>query len=662
MLSISSFVEPSVLLYVKENGDDKVDDLNIRSEQSSQITSTPIDKLSSLNCSIASPLLLPNTHYSKTDPDGEDCMLNQNSPSFTFSSLDSCSNVADQQLSSVSGQHSNLFDHSWLDDKQSVETAGAGNSDAVKVELVEASGQTTSNNCCNDIDFNVFNSDFFSSDLSLVSNGLEDVASGNQTMGLSIEGMNRPQQMLMEDEISQFTFGLDHHMPGSLMADNASNVPYSSSALKSPVVSNAQTMFSSRHPSFSDHSKSTTTSLQQVSCITTVDNYSVPQRPQHTPVETHGLLSRYSNCFQFGTKPEPEANFHYPSSVTSCEHDVMFTSSHVMPENRDNFVAAGHPSTPKTPMFSAIGAKMQQMNLRTPRTPYSPNTPNRANRFQFPASSVTVDSQSHGYQKPAGYHPYVPSIQQQPPSSPHFLNQRHLAMLTQTQHDRHRFRNDVAQAQHVIDQRLHQLHQKDILKHQQHSMVGNSLPAQSDPLVFDIDGSSLAETKQSEDVFDMLFTNQHNNLSTSLATQSHVGNSIVSVTDLCQSYLPEKVQLPSESTTTPIVNLADLLEQKKHKRKQKPEPLVIPPDVSNFDLTVPSSAGGSRVTWESNVSRVQGSGRQDFNNSSSFVESSVVVTCGMAGGSWIQRSAHRGMQPQSAPLYWPVQCECIHLM
>jgi hypothetical protein len=599
-------------------------------------------------------------------------MIDQQSSAFQFPAIDNCSASAEQQLPATSGQHSNLFDHSWLDEKQSNENARLRGVDAVKLETTEVCGQTVSNDCCHEIDFSIFTGDeFFSSELSLVPNSLDDLSSNNQSVStitaLGIEGLTQQPQMVMEEDIPQYSFNLDRHVQGNIMKDNASNAGYGSSTVKSPVpvVSNATGMFVNRNHSFSDQSNSNSggfsaaTGLQQTSTNLTAESYPVQQTAQHTPADARGILPRYSSCFQFSSKTEQDSSFHYPSTP-SAESDVLFVPSHGITENRDSFGAAGHPSTPKTPMFSSIGAKLQQMNLRTPRTPYSPSTPNRTNRFQFPASSIAADTQTHGYQKPAGYHPYVPSIQQQPPSSPHFLNQRHLAMLAQQERqERHRFRHDVAQAQQVIDQHLHQLHQKDILKHQ-HSIHSVSTPSQSDQVVFKIDSGPLTETKPTmpgADMFDLLFQDQQSNVGATLGSATHVGPSMTSSAGLCQSFVPEKVTMVSESSTVPIDDLADLLGQKKNKRKHKPEPLVIPPDVSNFDPAAPRSAG-SRVSWENNSNVAQGSNHQEF-MMPSYVESSGVVNCGMAGGSWIQRNVHVGMQPQSAPapVYWPTQCK-----
>lgn len=241
---------------------------------------------------------------------------------------------------------------------------------------------------------------------------------------------------------------------------------------------------------------------------------------------------------------------------------------------------------PKTPVYTvAFTQPMMGRQLFSPKTPYTPATPSI---FQFPpTASVSAVHESAGkcsspfmiQKHPNNYHPYgQPAALEL--SSPHF-QRLHQAAIRKAE-ERKKFEQDVAEAHHEIEHHLKQLQQEDMIRQQRkqllnsESQVGESRPDTGSRL--NVPASSIVPAdlhQRVDDVFQVL-AEEAEDMDT--ACGDFTGTPHRAKTE-CMS-----VNTPLQSSGTSdvwiIQNSVESL--KKMKRKQKPEPLVIPDSMSNF--------------------------------------------------------------------------------
>ena len=407
---------------------------------------------------------------------------------------------------------------------------------------------------------------------------------------VGMDGM-RQQQMIVDDNLNDYGFS-PHH--SSLMSSQSMPLlpTYTASdVIKGPTVAGYRMagMFTDKSHSFADPSFP----------------YSGSTPMAYSGGVQHDILAK-----------EPESG--YGRGFGYSDHEIMHFQNSDQRTNQSDVYFSSVPRTPT--LYAAVGPKQlsQQSGNRTPRTPYTPSTPGRSSRFQFPSitEGAVVGSCQHRYQKSTAYHPYghqhtptqAPQLTQLGPASPHYLSQRHAASIAHEM-DQQQFRHDVAHAQQEIEQRLQQLQHEDKMKQMMMTDIDTAFfpgtGAQCQPV------SSANSNGMSPDTSVMNAAASHS---------SHDGQSLSPVDEVLQLIMrdaPEistdagnvapiapattSLQLKSESvrqasvTTYPHSASDSLLSQitlsdfacdqaelKKLRRKHKPEPLVIPPDVNNF--------------------------------------------------------------------------------
>jgi len=348
-------------------------------------------------------------------------------------------------------------------------------------------------------------------------------------------------------------------------------------------------------------------------------------------------------------------------------------------------------SVPRTPtLYAAVGPKAvsQQPGHRTPRTPYTPGTPGRSSRFQFPSitEGAVVGNCQHRYQKSTAYHPYghqhtptqTPQLTTLGPSSPHYLNQRHVASIAQEM-DQQQFRHDVAHAQQEIEQRLQQLQHEDKMKqmmitqqtssdttysagmgaHCQPTSITNSISA--DTLARNAavpHGSREARSYSPVDEVLQLIMRDAPEIS---ANTGNVVSAVPITTALqlkCESIRRVSVASYPHSVSDSLLsqircsNLVDnQTDLKKLRRKHKPEPLVIPPDVNNF------GSGDPGMQWSS-VPSARCKTEFPPNTSTAVMSPRMGV-----GTDWVQQTNNYGEPRSAPPFHWSsaVMCKLLIL-
>jgi len=486
---------------------------------------------------------------------------------------------------------------------------------------------------------------------------------------MAMDGV-RPQQMLVNDSLGSFGFSPS---PSPLISSQSMPLlpTYTASEVMKGTGEAGYRMagiYADKSQSFADPSftYSGSTSMCYAGAV---QHDIVANEPQ----------SGYGGCFAYSD--------HGP-------HEVMHFHNTEQPRNdqSDMYVS----SVPRTPtLYTAIGPKQvsQQAGHRTPRTPYTPSTPGRSSRFPFPSitEGAVVGNCQHRYQKSTAYHPYghqhTPAAQTQQlttlgPASPHYLNQRHVVSMAHEM-DQQQFRHDVAHAQQEIEQRLQQLQHEDKMKQMMMSQQTNS----NDTAVFPVMTAHCQPTSTADSISPD--TSVRN---TAMSYGAHTGQSLSPVDEVLQVLMqdaPEMstgpgnvasvvplttaLQMKNESirgvSTSAYPHSAsdsllsqltfsslayDQTELKKVRRKHKPEPLVIPPDMNNF------GPGSAEMQWNCTAS--------ERHKTQLPPDSSAGVTStGMNSGSgtqWVQRPPQvNGFgEPRSAPPFrWSSAVMCTRL-
>lgn len=497
---------------------------------------------------------------------------------------------------------------------------------------------------------------------SVVNNGV-----GNN-LDMMASGVNmdssRQQQMIVDDSLSDYGFS-PHHT--SLMSSQSMPLlpTYTASdVIKGPTAAGYRMagLFADKSQSFVDPSFS----------------YSGSTPLAYSGGVQHDVLAK-----------EPESG--YGRHFGYSDHEVMhFQNS----DQRTNPSDVYFSSVPRTPtLYAAVGPKQvsQQSGSRTPRTPYTPSTPGRSSRFQFPSitEGAVVGNCQHRYQKSTAYHPYghqhtpaqAPQLTQLGPASPHYLNQCHVASIAH-EIDQQQFRHDVAHAQQEIEQRLQQLQHEDKMK----QMMMTDIDAAFYP-------STVAQCQPTSAADSNGMSPDASLRNAAVSRSAHDGQSLSPVDEVLQVIMQDVPEMSSDAANVvPIVpettalqlksesmregsttvyphsasdsllsqitfsDLAyDQTELKKLRRKHKPEPLVIPPDVNNFG----SSSGAAIQCSFMSSDRCK---TQFPPNTSAAVMSPSI---GVGGGThWVQRPQHlsRDGEPRSAPPFpWSsaVMCKLI---
>jgi len=361
-------------------------------------------------------------------------------------------------------------------------------------------------------------------------------------------------------------------------------------------------------------------------------------------------------------------------------HEVMHF------QNSDQRSDGYFSSVPRTPtLYTAVGPRQvvpQQSGHRTPRTPYTPGTPSRASRFQFPSitEGAVVSNCQHRYQKSTAYHPYghqhaaaqAQQLTTLGPSSPHYLNQRHVASIAHEM-DQQQFRHDVAHAQQEIEQRLQQLQHEDKMKQMIITQQTNTdstcftgLSAQCHP-TSDTNSSSADNSARNdaasshsshdtrsyspvEEVLQLIMRDapeiSANTVNAASAVPMTTALQLKSegIHRACAASYPHSASDSLLSQITSCSSLAyDQTDLKKLRRKHKPEPLFIPPDVNNF------GTGDCRMQWNGVSSKAE------------FLPntSAVIVNQRMGGGThWLQHTSHAGEPHSAPPFHWSSAVMC----
>ena len=392
-------------------------------------------------------------------------------------------------------------------------------------------------------------------------------------------------------------------------------------------------------------------------------------------VMQHDMLANKAEC-GYGR------SFGYPDQGP---HEVVhFQNSD---QQRANQPDAYFSSVPRTPtLYTAVGpiAVSQQPGHRTPRTPYTPGTPGRSSRFQFPSitEGAVIGNCQHRYQKSTAYHPYghqhTPTQGQQlttlGPASPHYLHQRHAASIAHEM-DQQQFRHDVAHAQQEIEQRLQQLQHEDKLKqmmitqqqtstdmtgsagvaaHCQPTATTNSLSA--DTLagnVTVIHSSQEAQTfSPVDDVLQLIMrdapeiSENTGNVASVVPISTALQLKSEGIRRAAATSYPHSASdsLLSQITCSKLVY--DQTELKKLRRKHKPEPLFIPPDVNNF------GSGDSGMQWSS-----LGADRSKMEFPPSTSAAIMSPRMGV-GTQWVQQTSHGGEPRSAPPFHWSSAAMC----
>jgi len=399
----------------------------------------------------------------------------------------------------------------------------------------------------------------------------------------------------------------------------------------------------------------------------------------YTGVMQHDMLANESDC-GYGR------SFGY-SDQGPGPHEVMhFQNSD---QQRTNQSDAYYSSVPRTPtLFTAVGprAVSQQSGHRTPRTPYTPGTPGRSSRFQFPSitEGAVIGNCQHRYQKSTAYHPYghqhTPTQGQQlttlGPASPHYLHQRHVASIAHEMNQQ-QFRHDVAHAQQEIEQRLQQLQHEDKMKQmmitqQQRStdttgsagVAANCQPtATTNSMSADTLANNTTVTHSSQEaqqtfspVDDVLqvimrdapeISENTGNVASAVPISTTLQLKSEGIRRVAATSYPHSASdsLLSQITCSKLVY--DQTELKKLRRKHKPEPLFIPPDVNNF------GSGDPGMQWNSFASDRS---KMEFQSNTS---AAVIMSPRMGVGThWVPQTSHGGEPRSAPPFHWSSAAMC----
>jgi len=481
---------------------------------------------------------------------------------------------------------------------------------------------------------------------------------------VSMDGMKQQQQhMLVDDGVSDFVFNTNHSPLISSQSMPLLPTYTAPEVIKYPAAGYRMPgMFADKSQSFVDASFS----------------HSGSTPVGYGGVVQHDVLANepdavYGRCFTYSDRG-PHDVMHYQNS------DQQRTSQ------PDGYFS----SVPRTPtLYAAVGPKpvSQQSGHRTPRTPYTPSTPGRSSRFQFPSitEGAVVGNCQHRYQKPTAYHPYghqhTPTQAQAQqlttlgPASPHYLHQRHVASIAHEM-DQQQFRHDVAHAQQEIEQRLQQLQQEDKMKQMMNTQQSSTETVFSAGACTHCQPTS-GTNGMSTDTSDINAQASHNSHSVQSPLQvdevlqfimrdapeisSDTGN-VAPVIPLSAELQLKSEIIPGASVTTYPHSASDSLlsqltspglmydhtELKKLRRKHKPEPLVIPPDVNNF------GSGASAMQWSRTTSDRC---KTEFPSNPSAAVISTRMGVG-SGAHWVQQT-NNCAEPRSAPpFHWSSAAMC----
>jgi len=482
---------------------------------------------------------------------------------------------------------------------------------------------------------------------------------------VSMDGIKH-QQMLVDDNVSDFVFNAGHSP--LISSQSMPHLPTYTSpdVIKYPAAAGYRMsgMFTEKSQSFVDAPFSHNGSASMA----------------YSGVVQHNMLANeqdtaYGRCFNYSD--------HGP-------HDIMHLQN--SDQQRTNQPEGYFSSVPRTPtLYTAVGPKpvSQPSGHRTPQTAYTPTTPGRASRFQFPSitEGAVVGTCQHRYQKSTAYHPYghqhTPSQAQAQqlttlgPASPHYLHQRHVASIAHEM-DQQQFRHDVAHAQQEIEQRLQQLQHEDKMKQmmiaqQTSTDVAFSAAASSthcntntmsaDRLVArNVQAAENAHDTQQpmspvDEVLQLIMrdapemSQDTGNVSSIVPHTAALQLKSEAIVRASATAYPHSASDSLLSQLTCSSVMYDQTDLKKLRRKHKPEPLFIPPDVNNFgtgDSTMQWNCAGSdrfKTEFPSNTSAALMSGR-----------------IGVGSGANLVQQTNSYGEPRSAPpFHWSsaVMCKLI---
>ena len=472
----------------------------------------------------------------------------------------------------------------------------------------------------------------------------------------------KQQQMLVDEGISEFTFSAGHSPLISSQSMPLLPTYTAPEVIKYPAAAGYRMpgVFTDKSQSFVDASYS--------------HDGSTPVG--YSGVVQHDVLANehesvYGRCFSY-TDHGPHEVMHFQSSD----------------QQRLNQSDGYFSSVPRTPtLYTAVGPKQmsQQSGHRTPRTPYTPSTPGRSSCFQFPSitEGAVVGSCQHRYQKSTAYHPYghqhtatqTQQLTTLGPASPHYLHQRHVASIAHEM-DQQQFRHDVAHAQQEIEQRLQQLQHEDKMKqmmithqtntgatfspgacaHRHPTPTTNGMSADTSARSAQVShGSCDAQSLSPVDEVLQVIMRDAPEISRDAGNAA----SVIPITTSLQlkSEVVRRASVAayphsaSDSLLSQIAgsNLAyDQSELKKLRRKHKPEPLVIPPDVNNF------GCGDSAMQWSS-------PGSEACKTEFPPTTSAAVLTNRMdvgSGSQWVQQASHYAEPRSAPPFHWSSAMMC----
>jgi hypothetical protein len=246
---------------------------------------------------------------------------------------------------------------------------------------------------------------------------------------------------------------------------------------------------------------------------------------------------------------------------------------------------------PQTPVYTvAFTHPVMGRQLFSPRTPYTPATPSI---FQFPPTVSAMHDSTGKCSSPfviqkhlTGYHPYNQAAAMEL-SGPHFQRMQQQAAMRKEE-ERKKFEQDVAEAHLEIEHHLKQLKQEDMIRQQQKQHSGLLLISESQVIKSNPDGGSELNVPASNTTSNTVTADLHQRVDDVfqvLAEQTDEMDTVHSdFTVIPNAGKTDCVSLLSACTSdiwiSDFQNPTDSL--KKMKRKQKPEPLVIPDSMSNF--------------------------------------------------------------------------------
>jgi len=512
------------------------------------------------------------------------------------------------------------------------------------------SGTFDSQNCMNDVCLGSTDSSQQHTDGRV--NSVDILASD-----VGMDGMKQQQQqMLVDDGLSGIAFG---NNPSSLISSHSM-----------PLLPTYTAPEVTEYPSAGYRMPGVFTDKTQ-SFVDTSFSHGGSAARGYTGVMQHDVLAG-----------EPESGYGRSFGYSDHgPHEVMhFQNSDQQRANQSDGYFSSVPRTPT--LYAAVGPRQgsQQSGHRTPRTPYTPGTPGRSSRFQFPSitEGAVVSNCQHRYQKSTAYHPYghqhaaaaAQQVTTLGPSSPHYLNQRHVASIAHEM-DQQQFRHDVAHAQQEIEQRLQQLQHEDqmkqmIMTQQQTSTettfstdvgppchptsTANSLPADNSTRNAALSQSSHDTRSYSpvEEVLQLIMrdapeisANTDNNSVAAVPMTTALQLKSDGIRRACATSYPHSASDSLLSQITCSSLAYDQTDLKKLRRKHKPEPLFIPPDVNNF------GAGDCGMQWTSKAEFLP-------------TTSAAVMNPRMGVGThWIQQQTSHAAEPHSAPpFHWSSAIMC----